>query len=246
MTIGRGQFGASNALLLATAIVGCGLFAATQSRATWPLINLAMFRNPVLGSGFAMSALVTTVVMATLVVGPFYLGGALALDAARVGLVMSTGPIVAALVGVPAGRLVDRFGSDATSVAALVGMTVGTSLLALMPAHLGIPGYVAPLVVVTAGYALFQAANNTAIMTGIEPDQRGVVSGLLNLSRNLGLITGASLMGAVFAFAASTRDVTTASPHAVATGMHATFAVAAGLVVAALVLARHVARRVRT
>ena len=56
-----------------------------------------------------------------------------------------------------------------------------------------------PIVVVTAGYALFQAANNTAVMADIGPDQRGVVSGLLNLSRNLGLITGASVMGAVFA-----------------------------------------------
>jgi hypothetical protein len=45
----------------------------------------------------------TTVVMATLVVGPFYLSGAFALDAARGGLVMSSGPIVAALTGVPAG-----------------------------------------------------------------------------------------------------------------------------------------------
>jgi hypothetical protein len=45
--------------------------------------------------------------MATLVVGPFYLSGAFALDAARVGLVMSSGPIVAALTGVLAGRVVE-------------------------------------------------------------------------------------------------------------------------------------------
>jgi hypothetical protein len=46
------------------------------------------------------------------------------------------------------------------------------------------------------------------VMTDIRPDQRGVVSGMLNLSRNLGLITGASVMGAVFAFASATNDVT--------------------------------------
>ena len=43
----------------------------------------------------------------------------------------------------------------------------------------------------TAGYALFQTANNTAVMADVPPDRRGVVSGMLNLSRNLGLITGA-------------------------------------------------------
>ncbi len=75
-------------------------------------------------------------------------------------------------------------------------------------------GYIAPIVVVTAGYALFQTANNTAVMTDISPDRRGVISGMLNLSRNLGLITGASVMGAVFAFASATTDITTARPEA--------------------------------
>jgi hypothetical protein len=60
---------------------------------------------------------------------------------------------------------------------------------------------------------------------------------MLSLSRNLGLITGASVMGAVFAFAAATTDFTTAAPDAVATGMRITFAAAAALITAALVIA---------
>ena len=107
-------------------------------------------------------------------------------------------------------------------------------MLSMMPARHGIIGYVAPIVVVTVGYALFQTANNTAVMRDIRPDQRGVTSGLLNLSRNLGLITGASVMGAVFALASATTDITTARPGAVATGMRITFAVAGLLIVAAL------------
>ncbi len=237
MTTGRGSFGLLNVALLLTAVFGVGLFALTEAKAASPLIRVAMFRNPVLSAGFAMSALVTTVVMATLVVGPFYLSGALALDAARVGLVMSSGPIVAALAGVPAGRFVDRFGAHRMTVAGLIGMAAGSSILPVVPTRFGVAGYVAPLVVITAGYALFQAANNTAVMTNIRPDQRGVISGLLNLSRNLGLITGASVMGAVFAVASPTADVTAAHPEAVATGMRITFAVAAALIVVALAIA---------
>ena len=107
----------------------------------------------------------------------------------------------------------------------------------MMPATLGISGYIAPIVVITVGYALFQTANNTAVMTDVRPDQRGVISGMLNLSRNLGLITGASVMGAVFALASATTDITTARPEAVATGMRITFAVAAMLIVVALAIA---------
>ncbi len=68
------------------------------------------------------------------------------------------------------------------------------------------------------------------------------MSGLLNLSRNLGLITGASLMGAVFAFASAATDITTAGPEAVATGMRITFTVAGVLIIMALALASRASR----
>jgi len=208
-----------------------------EARAASPLIRLAMVRDPVLSAGLATSALVSTVLMATLVVGPFYLSGALGLDAAVVGLVLSVGPLVVVLTGVPAGRIVDRFGAQRMTIAGLIGIAAGSVMLSMLPATLGIPGYVAPLVVITAGYALFQTANNTAVMTDISPDQRGVISGMLNLSRNLGLITGASVMGAVFALASATIDITTARPDAIATGLRITFAVAAVLIVVALAIA---------
>jgi MFS family permease len=201
------------------------------------LIRLAMFRDPALGAGLAMSALVSAVVMATLVVGPFYLAHALGLGTALVGIVMSVGPAVSALAGVPAGRLVDRFGARRTAVGGLIGMGAGCAALCLAPAALGVAGYAAPLALLTAHYALFQAANNTAVMAGAGADQRGVVSGMLGLSRNLGLVTGASAMGAVFALAAPAAGATAASPEAAAIGMRATFAAAAGLIALALAIA---------
>ncbi|MDI1250503.1 MAG: MFS transporter [Lacunisphaera sp.] len=237
MTMGGGRFGPANLALLLAAASGLGLFVFVEARAVAPLIRLEMFRDPVLSASLATSALVTTVVTTTLVVGPFYLTRALGLDAARVGLVLSVGPLAAALVAGPAGRGADRFGAHRMTLAGLGTMAAGCGLLSLRPAALGLPGYLVPLVLITAGYGLFQTANNTAVMDEIGPDQRGVVSGLLNLSRNLGRITGASVMGAVFALAAATSDITTARPEAVATGLRLTFAFAAILVVVALVLA---------
>lgn len=237
MTLGRGRLASLNIALLLAAAVGLGLFVLVEIRAASPLIRLAIFRDGVLSAGFAMSALVSTVMMATLVVGPFYLARTLALDAALVGAVMSAGPIVAALTGVPAGRLVDRFGAQRMTVVGLIAIAGGAFLLSLLPASLGIPGYMGPIMVLTAGYALFQVANNTAVMADIVKDQRGVISGMLNLSRNLGLVTGASAMGAVFALASGTANITTAPPEAVAIGMRTTFALAVVLIVVALLVA---------
>jgi EmrB/QacA subfamily drug resistance transporter len=237
VTIGRGKFGLLNAALLAAAAVGIWLFVRAEGRAPAPLIRLAMFRDRVLSAGLAMSALVSTVMMATLVVGPFYLSRAFGLEAAMVGLVLSAGPVAAALAGVPAGRLVDGLGAHRMTVIGLVGIAAGCGALSVAPVSFGLAGYIAPTIVITISYALFQTANNTAIMLDVGVDQRGVVSGMLNLSRNLGFVTGASAMGAVFALAASASDITTAGAVAVATGMRVTFAVATGLILLALAVA---------
>ena len=237
MTSGRGRFGALNISLLSAAALGAGLFVLAESRAASPLIPLVMLRDRVLRASLGTSALVSTVMMATLVVGPFYLFRTLGLEAALVGLVLSVGPLVAALGGVPAGRIVDRLGAERMTIVGLGGIAAGSFLLAVSPATFGIPGYVGPIVVITASYAMFQAANNTVIMTNIRAEQRGVISGMLSLSRNLGLITGASVMGAVFALGSGTIDISTARPDAVATGMRITFAAAAMLMIVALAIA---------
>jgi EmrB/QacA subfamily drug resistance transporter len=238
MTTGHGSFGLLNMVLLAAAVFGAGIFLRIEAKTPSPLMRLGMFRDPGLSAGLATSMLVAAVAIATLVVGPFYLSRTLGLDPAGVGLVMCAGPAVAALTSLPAGRLVDRFGAQHMAVIGLLAMAAGSLILSMLPAAFGIPGYVAPLVVLTAGYALFQAANNTAVMKDAGQGQRGVISGMLNLSRNLGLITGASALSAVFTLASAASDITMAEPQAVANGMRVTFAVAAGMMVLGLVIAR--------
>jgi EmrB/QacA subfamily drug resistance transporter len=230
MTLGRGHFGMLNLALLLAACLGVGLFAWVQARVAAPLVQVAMFRDAQLSGSLIMSLLVTTVLMSTLVVGPFYLSQSLGLSAVGVGLVLSVGPLVAALTGVPAGYIADRFGARRMTLVGLIAVALGCFLLSILPSSLGMGGYMAPLVVITLGYAVFQTANNTMVMAEVQADQRGVVSGLLNLSRNLGLITGASVMGAVFAMASATVDITTAQPEAIARGLRVTFTVALGLI----------------
>jgi len=185
-------------------------------------------KNPSLRVGLVISALVAAVIMTTFVVGPFYLSRGLGLDPAWMGLAMAVGPCVAALTGVPAGRWVDRLGSQRMTLAGLGVMALGALLLSLVS---GLAAYLGALVLLTTGYSLFQAANNTAVMSDVEASRRGKVSGLLNLSRNLGLIFGASALGAVFAWA--TPDVTHALPQSVTYGLHTTFAVALGMILLA-------------
>lgn len=241
MTLGRGKFGALNIGLLAATLLGLVLFAIAQGKVKTPLVQLGSFRDPRLSASLAMNLIVATVMMATLVVAPFYLSRGLGLDAAMVGVALSTGPLVSALSALLAGRLADRFGAQRMMAAGLSALAIGTSLLSLAMTRLGIASYVVPIAVTCFGYALFQTSNNAAVMSGVGAGERGVVSGLLNLSRNLGLITGASLMGAMFAAASAggQRGIgqNVSSSAAAAQGMQVTFQVATALTVAALVVA---------
>jgi hypothetical protein len=65
------------------------------------------------------------------------------------------------------------FGARRSTIVGLAGMAAGSALLSASSATLGIPGYVAPIVVLTVGYPLFQTANNTAVMTDVRADPRG-------------------------------------------------------------------------
>jgi len=246
MTLGRGNFGVLNIGLLAAATAGIVLFAVAQRRVKNPLVQLGSSRDLRLSASLAMSLIVATVMMATLVVAPFYLSRGLGLDAAMVGVVLSTGPLVSTLSALLAGRLSDRFGANRMMVAGLLSLATGTFLLSLAVTKFGIPSYVVPIIVTCFGYALFQTANNAAVMSGVGAGERGVISGLLNLSRNLGLITGASLMGAIFAVAsAGPRQGTgqdVVSSASAARGMQVTFETATALALVALLLALFSAR----
>ncbi|CRY37930.1 MFS transporter [Yersinia enterocolitica] len=234
MTWGHGRFDARNLALLAAAAIGVGLFSRAEKRAKYPLIQTAMLRHSVLRGSLIMSTLVTTIMMSTLIVGPFYLSRALGLPAQWVGLAMSAGPIVAALGGIPAGYAVDKLGAQIMVTGGLVGVTFGATILAIIPTGWGVLDYVVPVCLITAGYAIFQTANNTLMIKSVSADQRGVVSGMLNLARNLGLITGASVMGAIFACASTAQNIQLATTTDIIQGMQLTYGVAALLATIAL------------
>ena len=231
-TLGGGAPGMINVVLGAVALIGLAMFVSVERRAHAPLVQLALLQDRALTTGLVSMALISTIMMATLVVGPFFLSGVLGLGPVQTGLAMSVGPGVSALTGIPAGRLVDRFGEATVTHSGLLGVVVGSILMMLLPDAFGLVGYIGGLAIITAGYALFQAANNTAVMNGSTPERRGVTSALLGLSRNLGLITGASAMGAVFAFGSKGEGL-----FGVGAGLQLTFAVATFLAVAALCVA---------
>lgn len=203
----------SRGVFLTSAVLGLGVswLAHSQLGSSRPAIRVgrsarahmeslvAPLREPELRARLFANAAVSALLMATLVVGPFHLMGTFGLTAASTGAVMTVGPVMAALLGMPSGLLVERHGPERTTRLGLLGICSGALVLALVPPSWGIPGFVLPIVLITSSYALFQAANGVGVMRLAGPAQRGGASGALSLSRNLGLIAGAAVFGALHA-----------------------------------------------
>ena len=71
-------------------------------------------------------------------------------------------------------------------------------------------------VLITIGYALFQTANNTALILMLEPQRKGLMTGLINLSRNIGLINGTVLMSSIFAYTTEMQSLASLSESSTA------------------------------
>ena len=183
-----------------------------------------------------VNLLVAAVMMTTLVIGPFYLSLGLNLNQIQVGLIMGIGPVVAILSGIPSGRLVDRWGSRYIVTTGLIFLIIGSSMLAILPKLMGISGYIMPIIILTSGYQLFQAANNTMTLADVPKARQGMVSGLLSLSRNMGLIIGVSVMGAIFSFGVGTNQLTQATALAIIDGMQFTFLCAGALMIVGVLI----------
>ncbi len=179
---------------------------------------------------------VSVIMMTTFIAGPFFLTYALGFSEGGVGIVMAIGPVISVLAGVPSGYLVDRLGPQRVMAVGLSQLVIGALCFAFLPNIWGIGGYVVALIVMTPGYQMFLAANNTSVMRGVPDHRRGVISGLLNMSRNAGLILGASAIAALFMWGAGTPDLQSAGVSQIGDAFKLVFLVNAALITGAGVM----------
>jgi MFS family permease len=153
------------------------------------------------------------------------------------GLVMSIGPISSSLSGIPAGRLTERIGADRAALVGASAMVIATAAMAGLPYVFGLSGFVMAFMLLSPSYQVFLAALNTSVMATASEQDRGVTSGILNLSRNFGFVLGAGAVSAVFwslaRFETGIRD----DAQIISFAMAGTFAICSVLTFGAVLLA---------
>lgn len=230
--------------LVAFAVLLLVLFVVVELRRTHPLVNIRMLREARVLPSFAVAFLAAYIMMTFTVVPPFYLTRDLGLSDAWMGVALAVGPLAAIAAGVPAGRIVDRTDARVVTVFGLALMTVSAVSFVLLPAAFGLVGFLVSALLLTPGNQLFMAGNNTATMMRAKEGQQGVVSGLLNLTRNLGFVTGTGTAALLFDSASVVNSV----GEIEISGLQMSFAAAAivGLTAVALALSTVRAARIET
>ena len=180
-------------LMVAVALVSLVMFYRYETTHDKPLVQFRLFSNQI----FTVSLLTATMIFVTNffanVVNPFYLQNVLGLEANIAGLLMMVFPLVM-VVGAPlSGYLTDKKGPHLITLIGLILLTLGQVGYLILGETSPVPLFVVIMCLVGAGNAMFQAPNNTIIMSNVPKSDYGVAGSLNALARNFGMVVGISI-----------------------------------------------------
>ena len=193
------EHGLQDPLVLVSGIAGTlalVAFFATQVSATRPMLPLDLLFGP-LGGAVTLTFLGQLLSVSVGFLMPLVLEETGGFTAAQSGAWISVLPVAALLCAPLAGRLADRVGPRALTVAGMALTAIGLFLLS----RLGVMPAGAPLVVglllIGVGQGLFAVPNASALLSLVPAERLGIASGLQGTTRSLGIATGIALTGAL-------------------------------------------------
>lgn len=174
-----------------------------ERRTPSPMLDLSLFKQRAFTSPVISSMMNYSASSGTTFLLPFALIQGRDLSPFEVGLVLTSQPIIMAIMATVSGGLSDKIGSRIPATAGMAILSIGLFTLSRM--ELDTPLWVlsAILAVVGLGIGLFTSPNNSSVLGAVGPQRRGVASGILSTARTLGNVLGIGLCGAVYATALS-------------------------------------------
>jgi MFS family permease len=180
------------------ALVALAAFVRQEARVEQPIIDLGVFRVP----GFAVlnliSVLVNLAAFAVWLLVPFYLTRAAGFVPAVGGGVLAASAIGTVLGSSAGGRLIGRVPARRVVLAGAGLIGVGLALVGTWRADTPTVVLVATLAVQGVGLGLFQIAYTEIVTATIPRRNRGVAGSLVMVTRTLGVIGAATMLGVLF------------------------------------------------
>ena len=174
------------------------LFIIAENKARQPMMELRHFRNRPFAAA-NISALISFIAMfSVILLMPFFLEKELGYSPQEVGIVFLAVPLVMSVVSPVSGWLSDRTSSYILSSTGVGIASISILWLGFLDASSGFLDVVLRLSLLGLGMGLFQAPNNSIIMGSLPKEQLGIAAGTLGTMRNMGMVIGVAVSGAVF------------------------------------------------
>lgn len=222
--------------LIAATIVGIVVFIIVEEKTKTPLIHLKMFKDAIFSGSLVISVILYATTNGFNTIFPFFLEQAKNFSASTAGLLMMAGPLGCAAFTPVANFMAKRLGNAKTMILGILILGIGIFIMSTFGVLTSIITIGITVFLWNGGLAFFQAPNNAFIMSLAKPQQRGLMSGLLNLARTIGQTTGIAVLGAFFYLFTHTKSIVTASPKNIVGGIHSTFLVTVLIVACAFLL----------
>ncbi len=190
------------AALIAGGLALLGAFVYAEGKVEDPMLNLSLFRNrPFTAGNFAafLNSLARGCITLVLV---FYLQGPnMGLSPLQAGVFLLPNTLTMAIFGPLSGWLSDKRGARTIATAGLLTSALGLVMLTQLPPSIGFWQLAFPLFLVGAGMGIFQSPNRASVMSSVEPEDRGLASGIGTTLMNLGMSISRSLAFVVMSLA---------------------------------------------
>ncbi|RKT17280.1 EmrB/QacA subfamily drug resistance transporter [Streptomyces sp. 1114.5] len=227
---------------LSLALLAC--FLLRQARAAQPLLPLRMFRSRNVSGANLVQILTISGMFGFQIIVALYMQQVLRYGAAATGLAMLPAAVAIGAVSLLlSARLSARFGERAVLLAGLALLLAALGLLVRLPTDADYVVHLLPTMLLVSGGGLVLSTLAVLGMSGAGPQDAGTASGLFNTTQQVGGALGVAVLTTL---AGGRTAALTAAGHpaaeALTAGFRLAFAVAAGLLAVALLLAAAVLR----
>jgi len=184
------------ALLFILSVIG---FIWWESKSNEPMLDLKLFRQQHFTVGIVSNYLSFLGVTSFRFIIPFFLQAVFKLSPAQVAYVLIPNAISRIILGPLTGYLSDRYGIKPFTTFGLALCGAGLYMMGLMVPTSSLTYTLSAIIVFSCGSGIFMSPNSAGIFISSANNRHGVVSALVNLSRNSGNITGIVIATAIIA-----------------------------------------------
>jgi EmrB/QacA subfamily drug resistance transporter len=185
-------------LLFVLSIVFIIIFIRIENKVRHPVMELSNFRNRPFAAANISALISFTALYNVILLMPFFLQNELGYSPEGVGIVFLAVPLVMSVVAPLSGWLSDRTNSFLLSSIGIGISSVSILWLGYLSPTSGSIDVVLRLALLGLGMGLFQAPNNSIIMGALPKEKIGIAAGTLGTMRNMGMVIGIAVSGAVF------------------------------------------------